>query len=83
MPLNVIVTRQVERLAHALNVSICEERANVRLKAGRLRHRASQLLDYTDIEVSFVNPKFLFGALHPGFPTVGVGRYIPPIDSLS
>jgi hypothetical protein len=54
---DVIVTSQVERLAHALNVSFRKERANVHLKARRFRHCASQVLDYTDVAVSFVNPK--------------------------
>jgi hypothetical protein len=54
---DVIVTSQIERLAHALKVPFREERANVRLKAGRFRHCASQALDYTDVAVSFVNPK--------------------------
>jgi hypothetical protein len=57
---DVIVTSQVERLAHALNVSLRKERANVRLKARRFRHCASQVLDYTDVAVSFVNPKLPF-----------------------
>jgi hypothetical protein len=42
---NVIVTSQVERLAHTFNVSLCEERANIHLKARRFRHCASQILD--------------------------------------
>jgi hypothetical protein len=60
---DVIVTSQVERLAHALNVSLRKERANVHLKARRSRHCASQVLDYTDVAVSFVNPKLLFSWL--------------------
>ena len=58
--LNVIVTPQVEGLAHALNVSLRKERANVYLKARRFRHFASQVLDYADIAVPFVNPKLPF-----------------------
>jgi hypothetical protein len=58
---DVIVTSQVERLAHALNVSLRKERANVHLKARGFRHCASsQVLDYTDVAVSFVNPKLPF-----------------------
>jgi hypothetical protein len=57
---DVIVTSQVERLAHALNVSLRKERPNVRLKARRFRHCASQLLDYTDAAVPFVDPKLPF-----------------------
>jgi hypothetical protein len=59
MLLYVIVTSQVERFAHALNVSFCKERANVRLKAGRFRHCASRVLDRVDLFFSFVNPKFV------------------------
>jgi hypothetical protein len=58
--LDVIVTSQVKRLAHASNVSLSKERANVHLKARRFRHFASQVLDYTDLAVSFVNPKLPF-----------------------
>jgi hypothetical protein len=54
---DVIVTSQVERLAHGLNVSFRKEWAKVRLKARRFRHRASQVLDYSDVAVSFVNLK--------------------------
>jgi hypothetical protein len=54
---DVIVTSQVERLAHALNISLRKERANVHLKARRFRHCASQVLDYTDVAVPLVNPK--------------------------
>jgi hypothetical protein len=54
---DVIVTSQVERLAHALNVSFRKERADVHLKARRFRHCASQILDYLDAAVCFVNPK--------------------------
>ena len=54
---DVIVTSQVERLAHALNVPFRKERANVRLKARRFRHCASQALDYTHVAVSFVHLK--------------------------
>jgi hypothetical protein len=39
---DVIVTSQVERLAHALNISFRKERANVHLKARRFHHCASQ-----------------------------------------
>jgi hypothetical protein len=42
---DVIVTSQVERLAHALNISLRKERANVHLKARRFRHCASQVLE--------------------------------------
>jgi len=42
----VIITSQVERFAHASNVSLRKKRANVRLKA-RFRHCSSQPLDYT------------------------------------
>jgi hypothetical protein len=56
---DVIVTSQVERLAHALNVPFRKERANVRLKACRFRHCASQALDYTPVAVSFVHLNFL------------------------
>jgi hypothetical protein len=56
---DVIVTSQVERLAHALNVSLGKERANVRLKARRSHHYASQLLDYTDVPVCFRIQNFL------------------------
>jgi hypothetical protein len=56
VPFDVIVTSQVERLAHALNVSLRKERANIHLKARRFRHCASQVLDYTDVAVSLVNP---------------------------
>ena len=59
MLFNVIVISQVERLAHALNVPLRKERANVHLKARRFRHCASQVLDYTDVAASFVNPKLL------------------------
>jgi hypothetical protein len=45
--LDVIVTSQVERPAHGLNVSLRKERPNVHLKARRFRHCASQVLDYT------------------------------------
>ena len=38
MLFNVIATSQVERLAHALNVALRKERANVRLEAGRFCH---------------------------------------------
>ena len=55
MPFDVILTSQVERLAHSLDVSFRKERANVRLKARRFRHCASQVLDYADVAVSFVN----------------------------
>ena len=55
--LDVIVTSQVEPLAHPLNVSFRKERANVHLKARRFRHCASQVLDYMDVAVSFVIPK--------------------------
>jgi hypothetical protein len=48
MLFDVIVTPQVERLAHALNVSLRKERTNVRLKARRFRHRASHALEYMD-----------------------------------
>ena len=44
MLFDVIVTSQVERLSHALNVALRKERANVRLEARRFRHRASQVL---------------------------------------
>ena len=54
MLFDVIVTSQVERLAHALNVSLRKQRANVHLKARRFRHCASHALDYTDVAVSFV-----------------------------
>ena len=57
MPFDVIVTSQVERLAHALDVSFRKERTNVRLKARRFCHCASQVLDYADVAVSFVNAK--------------------------
>jgi hypothetical protein len=57
---NVIVTSQVERLAHALNVPLRKERANVHLIARRFRHCASQVWDYTDVAFSFVNPKLSF-----------------------
>jgi hypothetical protein len=56
---DVIVTSQVERLAHALNVPFGKERANVYLKARRFRHCASQVLGYTDVAVSFVKRSFL------------------------
>jgi hypothetical protein len=35
-----LITRQVERLAHALNVSLRKKRANVRFKAHQFRHFA-------------------------------------------
>jgi hypothetical protein len=57
---DVIVTRQVECLDHALNISPRKERANVRLKARRFHHCASLVLHYMDVTVSFVNPKLLF-----------------------
>src|ERR1035438_7341222 len=41
---DVTVTSQVQRLAHALNVSLGEGRAKVSLKARRFRHCASQAL---------------------------------------
>jgi hypothetical protein len=56
MLFDLIVTSQVERLAHALNVSLRKERSNVHLKARRFRHCASQVLDYMDVAVSFVYP---------------------------
>jgi hypothetical protein len=55
--LDVIVASQVERLAHALNVSLRKERADIYLKARRFRHCASQVLDFTDFAVCFVNAK--------------------------
>jgi hypothetical protein len=55
--LDVIVTSQVERLAHASNVPFRKERADVSLKARRFRHCASQPLDYTHVAVFFVNLK--------------------------
>jgi hypothetical protein len=39
---NVVVTSQVECLAHALNISFRKERPNVHLKARRFRHCASR-----------------------------------------
>jgi hypothetical protein len=57
---DVIATSQVERLAHALNVSLRKERANIHLKARRFRHCASQVLGYVDVAVSFVNPRLPF-----------------------
>jgi hypothetical protein len=57
---DVIVTPQVEGFAHALNVSLCKERANVHLKARRFRHCASQVLDYTDVAIPFMNSKVPF-----------------------
>ena len=53
----VIVTSQVERLAHAQNVPFRKERADIRLKARRFRHCASQSLNYADVAVCFVNLK--------------------------
>jgi hypothetical protein len=44
MLLNVIVTRQVKCLAHALNVSLRKERANIFLKTRRCSHSTSQVL---------------------------------------
>src|SRR5580692_1796522 len=38
MLFDVIVTSQVERLAHALNVSLRKQRSNIHLKARRFRH---------------------------------------------
>jgi hypothetical protein len=55
--LHLIITREVKALDHALNVSVGKKRANVRLKARRFRHCASQVLDYTDVAVFFVNEK--------------------------
>jgi hypothetical protein len=57
--LDVIVASQVERLAHALNVSLRKERADVHLKARRFRHCASQVWDYMDVAVSFVIQNFV------------------------
>jgi len=54
---DIIVTSQVERRAHALNVSFRKERADVHVKASRFRHCASQVFDYMDVAASFVNPK--------------------------
>ena len=54
---DVIVTSQVERLAHTLNVSFCKERPNVHLKARRFHHCASEVRDYRDLAVSVVNPE--------------------------
>jgi hypothetical protein len=45
--LDVIITSQVERFAHAANVSLRKKRANVLLKARRFHHCSSQRLDYT------------------------------------
>ena len=59
MLFHVIVTSQVERRAHALNVAFRKERADVHLKARRFRHCASHVFDYVDVAVSFVNPNFL------------------------
>jgi hypothetical protein len=47
--LDVIVTVQVEPFAHAFNVPLRKERENVPLKARRIRHSASQVLDYKDV----------------------------------
>jgi len=57
--LHLIITRQVKPLDHALNVSFRKKRANVRSKARRFSHCASQVLDYTDAAVSFVNSRLL------------------------
>jgi hypothetical protein len=57
---DVIVTSQVERLAHALNVSLRKERPDVHFKARRFHHCASQVLDFMDVAISFVNPKLPF-----------------------
>jgi hypothetical protein len=56
---DVIVTSQVERLAHPANVSFRKERADVSLKARRFRHCASQSLRHMDVAVFFVNLDFL------------------------
>jgi hypothetical protein len=50
---DVIVTCQIERRAHAFDVSVGKERANVFLKARRYRHCASQVLDYADVAWNF------------------------------
>src|SRR5580698_6620649 len=52
---DVIVTCQVEGLHHSLNVSLRKKGPNVRLKARRFRHCASQVLEFTDVSVCFVN----------------------------
>jgi hypothetical protein len=66
--LDVIVTSQVERRAHAFNVSFRKERANVCLKARRFRHCASQGLDYdplTNCRSIWYNTEFLPLANNP------------------
>ena len=55
MVFDLIVTFQVEPLLHAFNVSLRKERPNVRLKARRFRHCASQALDITHVAVFLVN----------------------------
>jgi hypothetical protein len=44
--LNIIMTRQVERLAHGVDVSVRKKRPNVRFKTRWFRHGASQALAF-------------------------------------
>jgi hypothetical protein len=54
MLFDVIVIPQVERLAHASNVPLGKERQDVRLKARRFCHCASQSPECTKVAVFFV-----------------------------
>jgi hypothetical protein len=42
---HVVVICEIERLAHGVNIPLCEERANVRLKARLCRHNSKNLKD--------------------------------------
>jgi hypothetical protein len=79
MVLDVIVTSQVERLAHALNVPLRKERADVHLKARSFRHCASQALRVVLVDV----PHMLRSAATPGKSFWGKHGIVGAIENVT
>ena len=59
MLFDVVVTSEIESLAHRVNISFSKEGANIRLKARQFSHRASQSGAVSIYEPQYLNHLYL------------------------
>jgi hypothetical protein len=74
---DVVVTSEIESLAHRVNVSLSKKRANIRLKAGQFSHRASQFGAVSIYEPQYLNYLYLAFSLPLSLNASGTSLQAP------